>query len=186
MPLLFRILLIALLSTTSHAANVDNAGRLDNAARFDNASGIGNGFFKADAVIVKKSEKALYLMRDDKPLKRYHVVFGPRPKGHKLMEGDERTPEGLYTLDFKNPKSGYYKSIRISYPNQADIEKAKKFNVHPGGNIMIHGIKNSWSAKTAARARNANWTDGCIALSNSDMDELWEAIDVGTPISILP
>jgi murein L,D-transpeptidase YafK len=141
---------------------------------------------KADAVLVKKSEKALYLLKDGKPLKRYPVVFGPRPKGPKLMEGDERTPEGDYTLDFKNTKSGFHKSIRVSYPNEFDIARAEKHNVSPGGNIMIHGTKNSWSAKTAAKAKNHNWTDGCIALSNNDMDEVWEAIDVGTPISILP
>jgi murein L,D-transpeptidase YafK len=141
---------------------------------------------KADAVLVKKSEKALYLLKDGQPFKRYHVVFGPRSKGPKLQEGDERTPEGDYLLDRKNPRSRYYKSIRVSYPNAADIAKAQKYNVDPGNNIMIHGLKNSWSAKTAARAPHYNWTDGCIALSNGDMDEVWEAVDVGTPISILP
>jgi murein L,D-transpeptidase YafK len=141
---------------------------------------------KADSVLVKKSEKALYLLKDGKPLKRYHVVFGPRAKGHKLQEGDERTPEGTYLLDRKNPNSRFYKSIRISYPNAADIARAQKYNVDPGNNIMIHGAKNTWSAKTAARAPHYNWTDGCIALSNHDMEEVWEAVDVGTPISILP
>jgi murein L,D-transpeptidase YafK len=141
---------------------------------------------KADAVLVKKSEKALYLLKDGKPLKRYHVVFGPRAKGPKLQEGDERTPEGNYLLDRKNPNSRFYKSIRISYPNAADIARAQKYNVDPGNNIMIHGTKNTWSEKTAAKASRYNWTDGCIALSNNDMEEVWEAIDVGTPISILP
>lgn len=141
---------------------------------------------KADAVLVKKSEKSLYLLKDGKPLKRYHVVFGPRAKGPKLMEGDERTPEGEYTLDFKNEKSRFHKSIRISYPNELDVARARKHNVDPGGDIMIHGTKNSWSAKTAAKAKNHNWTDGCIALSNNDMDEVWDAIELGTPIKILP
>jgi murein L,D-transpeptidase YafK len=141
---------------------------------------------KADAVLVKKSEKALYLLKEGKILKRYHVVFGPRPKGPKIQEGDERTPEGDYVLDRKNPSSRFYKSIRISYPNATDVAKAQKYNVDPGNNIMIHGAKNSWSAKTAARAPHYNWTDGCIALNNDDMEELWQAIDVGTPISILP
>lgn len=141
---------------------------------------------KADSVLVRKSEKTLYLLKDGKPMKRYHVVFGPRAKGPKLQEGDERTPEGSYTLDRKNPNSRFYKSIRVSYPNEADIARAQKYNVEPGGNIMIHGTKNTWNTKTAARAKNYNWTDGCIALSNSDMDELWEAIEVGTPITIQP
>jgi murein L,D-transpeptidase YafK len=163
-------ILLLLLGTGAHAAQVETDPVL----------------VKADSVLVRKSEKALYLLKDGKPLKRYHVVFGPRAKGPKLMEGDERTPEGNYTLDFKNTKSRFYKSIRVSYPNEEDIAKARKYNVDPGGNIMIHGTKNSWNAKTAARARNHNWTDGCIALSNSDMDEVWEAVDIGTPISILP
>lgn len=141
---------------------------------------------KADAVLVRKSEKTLYLLRDGKPFKRFHVVFGPRPKGHKLQQGDERTPEGEYTLDRKNPKSNFYKSIRVSYPNEVDVARAQKYNVDPGDNIMIHGAKNSWNAKTAARAKNYNWTDGCIALSNADMDQVWDAIEVGTPIKIEP
>jgi murein L,D-transpeptidase YafK len=141
---------------------------------------------KADAVLVKKSEKALYLFKGGKPLKRYPVVFGLRPKGPKLRQGDKRTPEGDYVLDFKNSHSRFYKSIRVSYPNANDLALAEKLNVDPGDNIMIHGAKNSWSAKTAAKATRTNWTDGCIALSNRDMDEVWEAIDVGTPISITP
>lgn len=170
MSLLFRILMIVLLSIGYCSAEMILEPESP----------------KADAVLVKKSEKALYLLKDGKPLKRYHVVFGPRAKGPKLMEGDERTPEGEYTLDFKNEKSRFYKSIRISYPNESDVARARKHNVDPGNNIMIHGTKNSWNAKTAAKAKNHNWTDGCIALSNSDMDELWAAIDIGTPIKILP
>ncbi len=141
---------------------------------------------KADAVLVKKSEKALYLLKEGKPLKRYHVVFGLRPKGPKKQQGDERTPEGDYVLDRKNPHSRFYKSIRISYPNEADLANAEQLNVDPGDNIMIHGSKNTWSAKTAAKATRQNWTEGCIALSNNDMEEIWEAIDVGTPITIQP
>jgi murein L,D-transpeptidase YafK len=141
---------------------------------------------KIDAVLVKKSERALYLLREGKVVKQYPVMLGPRPKGHKLMEGDERTPEGKYTLDRKNPNSRFYKSIRVSYPNGNDLQRAQRFNVDPGNNIMIHGMKNGWSEKTMARAEKFNWTDGCIALRNSDMDELWEVVDVGTPIEILP
>lgn len=165
---LFRILLIAFLAAGYCAADIIVEP------------------LKADAVLVKKSEKTLYLLREGKPMKRFNVVFGPRPKGHKIMEGDDRTPEGDYTLDFKNSKSNFHKSIRVSYPNEADRERARRINVQPGGNIMIHGSKNSWNAKTAARAKKFNWTDGCIALSNSDMDEVWDAIEVGTPIRIEP
>lgn len=144
------------------------------------------GLDKADAVLVKKSEKTLYLLQQGRVLKQYRIMLGPRPKGHKLQEGDERTPEGIYTLDRKNPNSRFHKSIRLSYPNTADIARADKYNVDPGNNIMIHGMKNGWNEKTMARAEKFNWTDGCIALRNTDMDEIWEAVDVGTPIEIKP
>ncbi|MDB6060242.1 MAG: hypothetical protein JWM78_345 [Verrucomicrobiaceae bacterium] len=141
---------------------------------------------KVDAVLVRKSEKTLYLLHNGKIVKRYHIMLGPKPKGPKLLEGDERTPEGAYILDRKNPNSGFYKSIRVSYPNLTDLERAQKYNVEPGNNIMIHGMKNQWDEKTMARAEKFNWTNGCIAVKNSDMEEIWEAVDVGTPIDIQP
>ena len=141
---------------------------------------------KADFVLVKKAERTLYLLREGQTIKQYRIMLGPRAKGPKLMEGDERTPEGNYTLDRKNPNSAFYRSIRVSYPNPNDIERAEKFNVEPGHSIMIHGMKNSWSEKQQQQALKFNWTDGCIAVKNSDMDEIWEAVDVGTPIEIKP
>ncbi|HEY3698985.1 MAG TPA: L,D-transpeptidase family protein [Spongiibacteraceae bacterium] len=141
---------------------------------------------KADAVLVKKSEKTLYLLREGRVLKQYKIMLGPKPKGPKLQEGDERTPEGYYTLDWKNPNSSFYKSIRVSYPNVNDSARAQKYNVDPGNAIMLHGMKNSWNEKTARQALKFNWTDGCIAVKNSDMDEIWEAVDIGTPIEITP
>lgn len=141
---------------------------------------------KITAVLVKKSERSLYLLHDGQVVKKYRIMLGPRPKGPKLLEGDERTPEGRYTLDFKNSNSRFYKSIRVSYPNQHDLERARKYNTDPGGSIMIHGMKNSWNEKTMAHAEKFNWTDGCIAVKNSDMDEIWDAIEIGTPIEIQP
>ena len=140
----------------------------------------------ADAVLVKKSEKTLYLFREGHILKQYKIMLGPKPKGPKLMAGDERTPEGHYVLDRKNSDSHFYKSIRVSYPNADDIARAEKYNVDPGNAIMIHGMKNSWSEKIQKQALKFNWTNGCIAVKNSDMDEIWEAVAVGTPIEIAP
>lgn len=140
----------------------------------------------ADAVLVKKAERSLYLLREGRVLKQYKIMLGPKPKGPKLMEGDERTPEGHYMLDRKNPNSRFYKSIRVSYPNAFDVERAQKFNVAPGNSIMIHGMKNSWNEKTKKQALKFNWTDGCIALADNDMEEIWEAVEVGTPIEIQP
>ena len=140
---------------------------------------------KADSVLVKKHEKRLYLMKNKKPFKIYRVAFGANSKGPKRIEGDERTPEGTYILDYKNSDSDFYKSIHISYPNDQDIKRAKDMDAVPGGDIMIHGQKNG--SKNFSRIhRYVNWTDGCIAVTNAEMDEIWTLVDVGTPIKIEP
>lgn len=138
---------------------------------------------EVDRIIVKKSESTLYLMKNKKILKEYKVSFGENPKGHKEKEGDEKTPEGNYTLDYKNSKSKFYKSIHISYPNEKDKQKAKKIKVSAGGDIMIHGQKNGFGILYFV-TRWFNWTDGCIAVSNSEMNEIWKLVKVGTPIEI--
>ena len=140
---------------------------------------------KADMVLVKKSESKLYLMKNGKIIKEYHVAFGANPKSHKQQEGDERTPEGKYVLDYKKSDSSFYKSIHISYPNEQDKIRAKEAGVDPGGLIMIHGQKNGLGM-LAFITQRFNWTDGCIAVTNSEMDEIWQAVDVGTPIEIKP
>ncbi len=142
-------------------------------------------FPRIDLVRVKKSEAKLYLMKSGKIVRVYHVVLGAHPKGHKQKKGDERTPEGWYVLDYKNAHSAFYKSIHISYPNRADRERARKAHVNPGGAIMIHGQKNGWGWASFI-AQHFNWTDGCIAVTNKDMDEIWNAVKVGTPIEIKP
>jgi murein L,D-transpeptidase YafK len=139
----------------------------------------------ADMVIVEKSESRLYLMRDGKAFASFHVVFGSNPKGHKQQKGDERTPEGKYVLGYKNAGSAFYKSIHISYPNAKDRKEARKHGVDPGGDIMIHGQKNGFEGLSFLIQR-FNWTNGCIALSNTDMDSVWNAVPPGTPIEIRP
>jgi murein L,D-transpeptidase YafK len=140
---------------------------------------------KADRVVVKKSESRLYLERGGKPFASFRATFGAEPKGHKQQEGDERTPEGRYVLDSKNANSAYYKAIHISYPNAQDIAAAKAQGVEPGGLIMIHGQRNGFGW-LASVAQWFNWTDGCVAVSNKEMDTIWKAVDVGTPIEIFP
>lgn len=140
---------------------------------------------KADRVLVEKSESRLYLIRNDEVIASFPVKFGASPKGHKQQLGDERTPEGSYTLDYKNAGSAFYRSIHISYPNARDREVARKLGVSPGGDIMIHGQPNGWGSY-APITQLFNWTDGCVALSNSDMDVVWDAVEPGTPIEIRP
>ena len=143
------------------------------------------GIEKADSVLVIKSESKLYLNKNGIVLKEYHVAFGSNPKGHKKQKGDERTPEGKYVLDYKKENSSFYKAIHISYPNDDDKKRAKEKRVSPGGQIMIHGQKNGFGWLSFI-TQHFNWTDGCIAVSNSAMDEIWNAVDVGTPVEIIP
>jgi murein L,D-transpeptidase YafK len=140
---------------------------------------------KADMVLVIKSEAKLYLKKNKKVIKQYHVAFGADPKGHKQQKGDERTPEGRYYLDYKKADSSFYKAIHISYPNATDKKRARESGVDPGGHIMIHGQKNGYGWLSWVTQR-FNWTDGCIAVSNRAMDEIWMFVDVGTPIEITP
>jgi murein L,D-transpeptidase YafK len=139
----------------------------------------------ADLVLVEKSKSRLYLMREGEVFASFNVAFGSNPRGHKQEQGDGRTPEGHYMLDYKNAGSAYYKSIHISYPNAKDREEARKRGVSPGGDIMIHGQKNGYG-RLSILVQRFNWTNGCIALSDRDMDYVWNAVKPGTPIEIRP
>jgi murein L,D-transpeptidase YafK len=143
---------------------------------------------KADRVIVIKSERRLYLLRNGAIFATYRVALGGNPVGPKIFEGDGRTPEGTYVLDGKNEDSRFHRSIRISYPSPADRQRARKYGGPPGGDIMIHGQPEPGNKSALKRIALApsNWTDGCIAVENSAMDEIWAAVDDGTPIEILP
>lgn len=138
---------------------------------------------RIDKVLVLKSKREMYLLSNGNKVKTYKIALGEHPTGHKVQEGDERTPEGIYTLDWRNNKSSCYKSIHISYPNATDIKKAKELKVSPGGSIMIHGLHPSinWMGNFHSRY---DWTNGCIAVSNDEMDEIWSLIKYGTPIEI--
>ncbi|WP_413665633.1 murein L,D-transpeptidase family protein [Microbulbifer sp. CNSA002] len=134
-------------------------------------------------VEVIKSENKMLLLDGDKVIKSYHVAFGGQPQGHKQQEGDEKTPEGHYTLDHKKEDSSYYRAMHISYPNAEDRAQAEARGVSPGGFIMVHGQRNrlGWLAPITQRF---NWTDGCIALTNDEMDEFMALVKIGTPIAI--
>ncbi|KEQ17531.1 L,D-transpeptidase family protein [Endozoicomonas numazuensis] len=136
-----------------------------------------------DLVKVDKSERLMFLLDDGKVVKTYSVSLGGSPEGHKQQEGDERTPEGVYTLDYKKEDSSYYRSMHISYPNQIDIQNAEKFGVSPGGFIMIHGQRNGLGALDFLM-QHFDWTDGCIAITNQEMDEFMDLVSVGTKIQI--
>jgi murein L,D-transpeptidase YafK len=140
---------------------------------------------KADRVLVEKSERLLHLYKAGKLLASYRIALGGEPVGAKQQQGDNKTPEGHYILDFKKPDSAYYKAIHVSYPNAKDRDNAGKLGVSPGGDIMIHGQPNGYGW-AAGMTQRFDWTLGCIALTDEDMEAVWQAVDVGTPIQIKP
>ena len=134
---------------------------------------------KAQYVVVEKEARRLTLYRGGEALRSYPIDLGGNPIGHKLYEGDQRTPEGTYSIDFKNPDSAYHLSLRISYPNDADVARAQRRGLDPGGMIMIHGVGERLR-------RMPDWTDGCIAVSNRAIEEIWRMVDEATPVVIRP
>jgi murein L,D-transpeptidase YafK len=140
---------------------------------------------KADQVIVVKSQRTLSLLSHGKVLRTYKAALGGAPIGAKEQQGDHKTPEGHYILDRRNAKSRYYKSIHVSYPNEQDKQRASQSGVSAGGDIMIHGLPNGFGWLGATH-RTLDWTDGCVAVTNAEMDEIWELVPDGTPIDIRP
>lgn len=140
---------------------------------------------QADSIVVVKHARELQLYIDGQLERVYCIGLGQNPVGPKRQRGDQRTPEGLYTIDWRNDNSDYYKALHISYPNQADKSRARKRRVHPGDNIMIHGRPDE-AAGLAQFDWTTNWTDGCIAVDDPHMDELWSIVPDGCPIRILP
>ncbi len=140
---------------------------------------------KIDLVVVSKSQYSLSLFSQQRLVKRFWVAIGANLQGPKQQAGDRRTPEGVYLLDYKKTDTAYYKAIHISYPNEQDRARAQSLGVDPGGMILIHGQPNG-TPLSGAGLQSSNWTDGCIALLNRDMDELWQAVEPGTLIQILP
>jgi murein L,D-transpeptidase YafK len=138
-----------------------------------------------DRVVVHKGERRLDLMRGGNVLRSYHIALGLNPIGQKERSGDFRTPEGTYLLDRRNARSDYFLSIKVSYPNDLDMKRARAHHWQAGGSIMIHGLPNFLKHELDYYEHN-DWTDGCIAVSNADMVEIWMLTPDNTPIDILP
>lgn len=137
----------------------------------------------ADYLLIDKSDRTLTLFSGGAPIRRYGgLQFGDAPFGHKRFEGDERTPEGLYFIDARNPNSAYHLSLRVSYPDANDRARAAAFGRSPGGDIFLHGQPNALPAGRVP----GDWTDGCVALTNAEIEEVWSLVPDGTPIMIEP
>ena len=138
------------------------------------------GVFAVDRVVVNKGAREMLLLSGDSVVRSYRIALGREPVGHKEREGDSRTPEGRYTIDRRNPNSKYHLALHISYPNAADIARAQALGNDPGGDIMIHGVK------AGVAHPESDWTQGCIAVTDAEMDDMWSLVCDGTPVEIYP
>lgn len=139
----------------------------------------------ADRVVVLKKERTLQLLDHGTVIKTYKVALGGEPAGRKTRRGDHKTPEGLYVLDSRNAHSQFHRAIHISYPNAQDRAEARRQGVSPGGDVFVHGLPNGYGFLGASH-RLKDWTDGCIAVTDEEIDEIWKAVPDGTPIEIKP
>ena len=139
----------------------------------------------ADRMVVLKKQRTLQLLSEGKAIKSYKVALGGDPVGPKTRQGDHKTPEGVYILDSRNPHSHFHKAIHISYPNARDRAAARAKGVSPGGDVFVHGLPNGYGWVGASH-RVKDWTDGCIAVTNEEIEEIWRAVADGTPIEIRP
>ncbi len=170
-PALSLLLLLSLHSVDSTAAHTRDSA----AARA----------LVADSMVVEKTAHRLTLYAEGQPIRSYLVALGTQPVGPKERIGDKRTPEGLYRIDWRNAGSRFHRALHISYPSARDRARAAALGVNPGGDVMIHGLPNGMGFVGAAH-REEDWTDGCIAVTNEEIDEIWQTVPDGVPIEIKP
>jgi murein L,D-transpeptidase YafK len=139
----------------------------------------------ADSIVVEKARHTMTLFQAGLAVRTYRIALGTQPKGDKVKKGDNRTPEGTYFIDFKNPNSKYHKALHISYPDAIHSARASALGVSPGGDIMIHGLPPRYASIGAGHAQY-DWTEGCIAVTDKEIEEIWAAIPTGAPIHIKP
>jgi murein L,D-transpeptidase YafK len=145
----------------------------------------GKPSLRADRIVVEKARRRLTLMWQGRPVKIYRVALGREPVGRKQCEGDRRTPEGIYRIDSRNARSAYHRALHVSYPNAGDLAEARRARCSPGGSIMIHGLPNGYGWLGASH-RMKDWTLGCIALTDDEIEEVWDAAPNGTVVEIRP
>lgn len=181
----FKKLAAVALACASAAALADGLPALPEAQAVTLRSSPLESLPAVDRIVVHKSQRRLLLMHGGNIVRSYRVALGLSPIGQKERSGDFRTPEGTYRLDRRNPRSEYFLSIKVSYPNEADLKRARARHWDTGGSIMIHGLPN-FMKHEAEFYETHDWTDGCIAVSNADMTEIWMLAPDGAPIDILP
>jgi len=138
---------------------------------------------KVDHVLLVKTKHKLLLLSGDRVVKSYRVALGRGGLAPKRRQGDGRTPEGIYRIDYRNPASKYHLALHISYPESSDKQRAQRLGVNPGGDIMIHGLPREFSW-VGSRHRLSDWTEGCIAVTDSEIEEIWKLVPDGTPVEV--
>jgi murein L,D-transpeptidase YafK len=178
---------VLLRSTLSLALIVAAQAAATPASSVAGATGVGPGgpVPLADSIVIEKKARRLNLYHQGRLLRTYRVALGANPVGDKRFAGDRRTPEGVFFIDYKHEKSDYHLAMHISYPDSSHRARAEAAGVSPGGDIMIHGLKNGQGASGAFH-RTVDWTDGCIALTDEEIEGMWSAVMVGTPVEIKP
>ncbi|MDR0625207.1 MAG: L,D-transpeptidase family protein [Holosporales bacterium] len=141
---------------------------------------------KADYILIKKKDRIMQAYRGEALLKEYKISLGFSPLGPKTVEGDGKTPEGIYEIVWKNPRSAYHLSLKISYPNEEDLKRARDLGQSPGGDIFIHGIGTGVERGALKSYSEMDWTLGCIAVNNDEIEELFSSVQVGTKVEIIP
>jgi murein L,D-transpeptidase YafK len=167
--------------TAAHAAGAPSPA----SDAVDPRRGPGGPVPLADSVVIEKKARRLTLYHQGRPLRSYLVALGANPVGDKRFAGDRRTPEGVFFIDYKHEKSDYHLAMHISYPDSSHRARAEAAGMSPGGDIMIHGLKNG-QGSSGAFHRTVDWTDGCIALTDEEIEGMWSAVMVGTPVEIKP
>jgi murein L,D-transpeptidase YafK len=168
-------------SARTPAASISGAPSADSAEKVV----VFDARLPVDSILVEKSAHRLSLYQRGRAVRTYLVALGQQPVGDKVRRGDMRTPEGRFTIEARNPGSRYHRALRISYPDAAHRARAHALGVSPGGDIMIHGLppRQAW---VGPAHRDFDWTEGCIAVTNAEIEEIWSAVPIGTPIHITP
>jgi len=179
------VLATILIGVTMASCSGDDSMALERVSESDDLSRELPEGVVADSLVVLKAERVMQLHSAGRMMKAYRVGLGFDPVGHKQEEGDGRTPEGCYRVSGRNPHSAFHLSLRVSYPNAQDRERARRRGVSPGGDIFIHGWPNG-STGGPGRHPTGDWTLGCIAVTSPEIEELWSSVPDGTPVIIRP
>jgi murein L,D-transpeptidase YafK len=176
---------LLLLSATLHSGPTDTARVASRSSPVSQQAAPALAVTQADSIVVEKGPRKMTLFLHGLPLKSYAVALGPNPMGDKERQGDGRTPEGVFRIESHNPNSRYHLALRISYPDIAHRMRADALGVPAGGDIMIHGLPRGFESVGAAHLEQ-NWTEGCVAVTNAEIEEIGRAVRDGTPVEIKP